>query len=279
MTTSRTTRSADGTLITSEVTGGGPGLVVVPGGGRAAQHYRELAAALADDFTVHVMNRRGRGGSGPHGLDHSIETECADLAAVAQAAGAEVVFGHSFGGLVVLEYALRTPELRAVAAYDPAVPLNNSLPLDWTPKLDRALSKHQYVKAMALTGKHLQIGGPFALLPIWLSTLVAQGLFRGEEARAELAELMRTLPYDFRVAKAMSSDGERYRAISQPTLLLHGDRSPRYLQGGCAFLERTIPHAQAHEFSGVGHNAPDLPGPAAAEVAASLRDFLVPAVR
>jgi hypothetical protein len=47
--------------------GRGPGLVVIPGSTRRAHHYRAVAEALSDVYTVHVVNRRGRGGSPPQG--------------------------------------------------------------------------------------------------------------------------------------------------------------------------------------------------------------------
>ena len=54
-------------------TGSGPGLVVLHGGMRAAQHYLVLAEALADGYTVYIQDRRGRGLSGPPGENYSKE--------------------------------------------------------------------------------------------------------------------------------------------------------------------------------------------------------------
>jgi hypothetical protein len=44
--------SADGTTISFRQLGSGPGLIVLSGGYLSAQYYMELAAALADAFTV-----------------------------------------------------------------------------------------------------------------------------------------------------------------------------------------------------------------------------------
>ncbi len=86
--------------------------------------YLPLARALADDYQVHVMERRARPGSGPQRAHHSIGDECADLVAVAAATGAEMVFGHSFGGgLVALETARRHDIFAEVIVYDPGIPL------------------------------------------------------------------------------------------------------------------------------------------------------------
>jgi pimeloyl-ACP methyl ester carboxylesterase len=59
--------SADGTRIGYRQVGRGPGLVLVHGGGQAAQNLMQLAWSLSDEFTVCVPDRRGRGSSGPPG--------------------------------------------------------------------------------------------------------------------------------------------------------------------------------------------------------------------
>jgi pimeloyl-ACP methyl ester carboxylesterase len=77
--------SADGTRISYLSVGNGPGLVLVGGVLSSASTYLPLAEGLAGEFTVHVMNRRGRPPSGPQRPRHNIDDECADLAAVASA--------------------------------------------------------------------------------------------------------------------------------------------------------------------------------------------------
>ena len=54
---------------------------------------------------MYVVQRRGRGGSGPQGDRYCIERECEDIEAVRAATGARLIFGHSFGGLVALRAA------------------------------------------------------------------------------------------------------------------------------------------------------------------------------
>ena len=112
----RAVRSDDGTVIAYHSLGHGPGLVVVGGVLSEASDYMALAGALAGGFEVHVMERRGRPGSGPQRPAHSLEDECADLAAVTAATGSAAVFGHSFGGLVALETARRRPSSRRCAS-------------------------------------------------------------------------------------------------------------------------------------------------------------------
>jgi pimeloyl-ACP methyl ester carboxylesterase len=100
--------SADGTTISYRSTGTGPGLIVVPGALALATDFDPLAAALAGRFTVHTIERRGRGASGPQGDNYSADLECADIEAVRAATGARFVLGHSFGGFLTLEAALNT---------------------------------------------------------------------------------------------------------------------------------------------------------------------------
>src|ERR1044071_8055148 len=65
----RSVNSADGTPISYRTTGTGPGLIIVPGALALATDFDRLAAALAARFTVHTIERRGRGASGPQGDD------------------------------------------------------------------------------------------------------------------------------------------------------------------------------------------------------------------
>jgi hypothetical protein len=57
--------SADGTAIDYLSLGDGPGLILLGGVLSSVSTYLALAEALAADFTVHVVNRRGRPPSGP----------------------------------------------------------------------------------------------------------------------------------------------------------------------------------------------------------------------
>jgi pimeloyl-ACP methyl ester carboxylesterase len=78
---------------------------VVGGALRTAEDYLPLAGRLARSLTVHLVERRGRGASGPQGPDYALAKEVEDLLAVRAETGARLAFGHSYGGLVVLEAA------------------------------------------------------------------------------------------------------------------------------------------------------------------------------
>lgn len=113
--------SRDGTSIGYLRTGRGPAVVNLHGSMESARSHALLARALAGDFTVYLPDRRGRGMSGPHQPDHGVRTEVEDLQAVLAESGAQLAFGVSAGGLVVLEAARTLPGLRKIALYEPAV--------------------------------------------------------------------------------------------------------------------------------------------------------------
>jgi pimeloyl-ACP methyl ester carboxylesterase len=121
---SRRVVSADGTPIAVFSSGGGPPLILVHGATADHTTFRVLGPLLAPAFTVHAIDRRGRGASGD-GPAYSIEREFEDVAAVAEAiaAGSGVgvdVFGHSYGGRCALGAALGTPAVRRIISYEGA---------------------------------------------------------------------------------------------------------------------------------------------------------------
>ncbi|MGW5287571.1 alpha/beta fold hydrolase [Rhodococcus pyridinivorans] len=88
--------SRDGTTIGFRKLGQGPGLVVVHSSIATGDEWSRMASALADRFTVHLVDRRGRGLSGDADA-YSIDTEIADIAAVLDAAGPDAsLVGHSY---------------------------------------------------------------------------------------------------------------------------------------------------------------------------------------
>jgi pimeloyl-ACP methyl ester carboxylesterase len=83
--------SSDGTEIAYQTVGEGPGVLLVPGALAIASDFDEFARELADRFTVHTIERRGRGQSGPQGHGYSIDSECDDVKAVQAATGAKLL--------------------------------------------------------------------------------------------------------------------------------------------------------------------------------------------
>ena len=128
-------RSRDGTPIAVFSRGNGPPLILVHGATADHTTFRVVGPRFAERFTVHAIDRRGRGASGD-GPAYAIEREYEDVAAVAQTlaemTGSAVdVLGHSYGGRCALGAALLTGTIHRVVSYEGApAPAGSSLPPD-----------------------------------------------------------------------------------------------------------------------------------------------------
>jgi len=263
--------SGDGTPISYRQIGRGPGLVIMHGGMRASQHYLRLAEVLASEFTIYIPDRRGRGLSGPPGLDYSLEKELEDLSAILQKTGASLLFGHSAGGFFALEAALRLP-ITKLGVYEPAVSINGSMPLEWSLAFEKALARGDSVAGLAIFFKGLRLDWT-SRLPLWVLSAFARLMLHTPDGR-EMAELLPTGVWEIKEFRRLERAGltyERYRGIPAQTLLLGGSRSPAYLRNVLPALAELIPHARAVVLSGLNHNAPDQNAPEI--VAAELEKF------
>jgi aminoacrylate hydrolase len=92
-------------------TGAGPALLLIQGVGVIGNGWRPQIDGLADAFTVFAFDNRGIGQSGTGEGDLSIEALADDALAILDAEGVDGfhLAGHSMGGLVAQEVALRVP--------------------------------------------------------------------------------------------------------------------------------------------------------------------------
>ncbi len=119
-------RSPDGTPIAVWRSGRGPPLLLVHG--MVADHsttWQRVRPLLEERFTVHILDRRGRGESGD-GPEYALEREAEDVASVVDAIGKPTyLVGHSFGGLVTLEATRHTSCIARLASYE-GIPLRGT---------------------------------------------------------------------------------------------------------------------------------------------------------
>jgi pimeloyl-ACP methyl ester carboxylesterase len=267
-----TMTSADGTTIGVLSHGTGPGLVVIPGTTRRAHHYDDLARALGDRFTVHAIDRRGRGMSGPQGPGYSIEDEVEDALAVLDGTGSNLVLGHSYGGVIAMRLAMRRP-LASLVVYEPALSVNGSIDLSFLPTVVDLIARRRLGTAMGrwITGLGLQ---PFGRAPQVLYTALGWLMLHTRDGADERATF-RTAPAEAVQIQRLDSDGSEYAAITTPTLLLGGGSSPDYLRYALRELDRILPNGTLVLSPQLDHNAPDVNAP---EIVAGLvRAFLTPA--
>ena len=121
----RSVLSADGTPIAVFISGVGPPAILVHGATADHTTWRAAGPILAESFTVHAIDRRGRGASGDGSGTYAIEREYEDLATVADSLAAETggavdVVGHSYGGRCALGAALLTASIGRIVVYEGA---------------------------------------------------------------------------------------------------------------------------------------------------------------
>jgi pimeloyl-ACP methyl ester carboxylesterase len=113
--------SSDETRIAYDVTGGGPAVLLLHGGGQTRRMWHSLGyvARLQERFTVIAVDMRGNGESDkPTNVEaYHIDRLTADLLAVADAAGAKrfAVWGFSYGANIGRYLAVRSDRVSALA--------------------------------------------------------------------------------------------------------------------------------------------------------------------
>ncbi|TDC88917.1 alpha/beta hydrolase [Nonomuraea deserti] len=247
-----TVSSTDGTPINYQTTGAGPGLIVLGGALRTSQDYLPLAFSLARSFTVHVVDRRGRGASGPQGPEYTLDKEVEDLLAVQARTGARLAFGHSYGGLVILETARSFPVFERIAVYEPGLPAG-PLPTEWmAPYRERLAAGDPYgafVHFIRGSG-----GAPafLARLPHWYLRMALRIAFRGPSWQRMRPLLQANLAEHEQVA-AQQGRLAAFAAVTAPVLLLCGGRTPHASRADFDAVRDTLPHATLECLPGLNH--------------------------
>jgi pimeloyl-ACP methyl ester carboxylesterase len=254
-----TVKSLDGTTIAFHTMGSGPGLVIVGGVLSDASNYLRLAEALAHAFTVHVIERRSRPGSGAQRPGHSIDDECDDLTAVARATNSRSAFGHSFGGLVTLETARRRPIFDHVAVYEPGVPLRGGLATGWLDGYRRRLEAGDRRGAFAWMVKSSGFAPkPVAAMPLGTLSLILRLGIRGEQWERIDRLLGANLVEHELLANLDAPNLDRFDTITAHVLLMAGTRSPNAISGPLLDeLAVHIPSSRVTTLSGLAHAAPE----------------------
>ena len=198
------------------------------------------------------MDRRGRGESGDT-EPYALEREYEDVAAVVNAAGPQVnLLGHSYGALLAMEAALRTPRLRKLVLYEPGFPVEGiAMYAPGTTERFQALLEQGDREGLLVAVFRDLVGVPekdIVLLraePGWQGRLAAAHTVVREMADAD---------YVF--------DPEQFRSLAVPTLLLTGETSPPIATKPTERLASVLPNSRVVVMPGQGHvamsTAPEL---------------------
>jgi pimeloyl-ACP methyl ester carboxylesterase len=256
--------SKDGTTIGYRQFGKGTGVILVHGGMKSSQDFMKLAVALSDAFTVYAVDRRGRGLSGPHGDEFSVDKEVDDMQALIAKTGARRIFGLSSGALVVLRSARVTPSMEHVALYEPPFSIDGSVPISWLGRYEQELARGRPAAALVTVMKGTQVMSTFVRLPrfilIPLLSLVMRAQGDGHADDVPIRTLTPTVRYDVQIVKEMSDTLQDYKDLQAPVLLLGGTKSPAFLSVALDGLERTLPRVERVTLPGLGHDGPEDDG-------------------
>jgi len=252
----RVLASADGTAIEYLSAGRGPHVIVVPGALAMARDMAAFAALLAGRHTVHVVQRRGRGGSGPQGDRYGIERECEDIEVVRARTGARLIFGHSFGGLVALRAACGSAAFDAVAVYEPGISVGGSIPAGWTGRARQEAAAGADFEAFVTFARGVN-PDQTGRVPRWLLRVILRHAIPSAELRQNLALMSQAISEHAEIGRL---DGRLadYRQVSAATLIMRGKGSGTSRQAvALARLAETIPHSETMTFPELGHFAPE----------------------
>lgn len=258
--------SADGTTIGYHQLGHGPALIMLHGANTSGLDFTQLAEPLADLFTVYLPDRRGRGLSGPFSKNYSIQEEVADLTALVNKTGAQLLYGVSAGGMICLLASLSLPGIQKLALYEPALLMDGTAHTAWLPRFDQEMAEGKVAAALVTSMKGLELGGPVMnAMPNWLLEALTNAAMKGEDKKAgpddiTMRKLAPTLHYDGLLLAEMSGQLECFRAMNAEVLLLGGSKGLPFLKPSLTALEKTLPHVAGRiEFPGLEHGGSNNP--------------------
>lgn len=232
-------------MLSADVSGSGPPLVLVHGIAGDAQRWGS-SRRLASSFTLHALDRRGRGKSWD-GASYALEREIEDVVALCEAIGGDVyLLGHSFGGLLALEAAGRARNVTKLLVYEPYAPdAPVAEPSATTQSFFAALPDAETVLVRFLREIVLMSEAEvstFRTTPWWARRLAAAPTIPREMAGVE--------------THRARLEGLAARGISVRFLL--GEKSPAFLREATERFQRALPGSVLHELAGQGHIAMDM---------------------
>jgi pimeloyl-ACP methyl ester carboxylesterase len=251
--------SADRTPIAFDRRGEGPAVILVDGAlcHRGMGPSTPLAELLAQRFTVFTYDRRGRGESGDT-PPYSVQREVEDIEAlVKQAGGAAFLYGVSSGAALALEAANRLPGIRKLVLYEaPFIVDGTRAPMskEYWARIGQAAGAGRRSEAVRLFLKAVGVPAVFV------------AMMRFTSVWSRLKAVAHTLPYDGALVqeyqRGQPLPAGRWAAVTIPTLVMDGGKSPAWIRNAARALASVLPNAQYRTLEGQTHMVkPDVHAP------------------
>lgn len=245
--------SSDGTRIGWVARGQGPILVLVHGATADHTRWVNVEAQLAERFSLRMVDRRGRGLSRDEAAGaYRIEAEADDVRAVVAAAAGEqggpvFLFGHSYGGLCVLDAARDNAQVAKLMVYEPAFA---------TPGLD-VIGPAALTELVAL----LDAGQRDTALSYFFERVIGVPPAMVATMRSQAAAWQQRLDaVHTLVREGIAANAWRPLHLAElrmPLRILFGSVSPPWLQAAARAAHRAAPASSLVELPGQAHGAMD----------------------
>lgn len=227
--------------------GAGDPVLLLHSGGFSSRQWRRLTQSLAPSHRVLAPDLLGYGGSSPiaEGEPFEYGEDVDALEAIAAGEGPLHVVGHSYGGLLALQLALRKPAaVRSLALYEPVAFGALDCPGD------EGLRDASGLLSPSFEGEP------------WLARFVEW--WNGPGAWSALAPEARAgfLAVGWKVFREVNSllvdrtSSATYGTIAAPTLLLGGGKTPAAERRVVENLAAAMQHAKLEVFPEMGHMGP-----------------------
>lgn len=234
---------ADGAALPFDDEGHGPLVVLVHGFTQTRVSWATVARLLAPDHRVRRVDAPG------HGAAADVRSDLVDGARRLGAAGGRAVYvGYSMGGRLALRLALDRPDLVAGLVL-----------LGATAGIDDAEERAARRRGDGLLADRLEADGVAAFLERWLSLpLFADLAPDPDDVAARLANTPEGLASSLRLAGTGTMDPpwwDELAAIEAPTLVLAGERDPKFTDLGHRLAAAIGPSASFAPVPLAGHAA------------------------